>query len=84
MSSNFFHLSKCPILDLRWRSISCGPANTPLPSGTLPEGILRALTFRPLEPGEPADLVVLGENPLETVDAYPDVRAVVRAGRRVR
>ena len=53
-------------------------------AGLSPEGILRALTFRPLEPGEPADLVVLGQNPLETVDAYPDVRVVVRAGRRFR
>ena len=53
-------------------------------AGLSPEGILRALTFRPLEPGEPADLVVLGQNPLETVDAYPDVRVVIRAGRRFR
>jgi imidazolonepropionase-like amidohydrolase len=53
-------------------------------SGLSPEGILRALTFRPLEAGEPADLVVLGENPLETIDAYADIRMVVRAGRRVR
>lgn len=53
-------------------------------SGLAPEGILRALTFRPLEPGEPADLVVLGENPLETIDAYADVRMVLRMGRRIR
>jgi imidazolonepropionase-like amidohydrolase len=53
-------------------------------SGLTPEGILRALTFRPLEAGEPADLVVLGENALETIDAYADVRMVMRAGRRVR
>jgi imidazolonepropionase-like amidohydrolase len=53
-------------------------------AGLSPEGILRALTFRPLEAGEPADLVVLGENPLETIDAYADIRMVMRAGRRVR
>jgi imidazolonepropionase-like amidohydrolase len=53
-------------------------------SGLSPEGILRALTFRPLEAGERADLVVLGENALETIDAYADVRMVMRTGRRVR
>jgi imidazolonepropionase-like amidohydrolase len=53
-------------------------------AGLSPEGILRAVTFRPLEVGEPADLVVLGENPLETVDAYEDVRMVIRGGRPVR
>jgi len=53
-------------------------------AGLSPEGILRAITFRPLEVGEPGDLVVLGENPLETVDAYDDVRLVIRGGRPVR
>jgi imidazolonepropionase-like amidohydrolase len=53
-------------------------------AGLSPEGILRAVTFRPLDVGEPADLVVLGENPLETVDAYDDVRLVIRGGRPVR
>jgi imidazolonepropionase-like amidohydrolase len=53
-------------------------------AGLSPEGILRALTFRPLEPGEPASLIALGGNPLETVDAYEDVRLVLRSGRRLR
>ena len=53
-------------------------------AGLSPEGILRAVTFRPLDVGEPGDLVVLGENPLETVDAYDDVRLVIRGGRPVR
>jgi imidazolonepropionase-like amidohydrolase len=53
-------------------------------AGLSPEGILRAVTFRPLEKGEPADLVGLAESPLETVDAYAEVRLVIRAGRRFR
>jgi imidazolonepropionase-like amidohydrolase len=53
-------------------------------AGLSPEGILRALTFRPLEAGEPASLIALGGNPLETVDAYEDVRLVLRSGRRLR
>jgi imidazolonepropionase-like amidohydrolase len=53
-------------------------------AGLSPEGILRAVTFRPLEPGEPADLIALGSNPLETVDAYEEVRLVIRSGRQLR
>jgi imidazolonepropionase-like amidohydrolase len=53
-------------------------------AGLAPEGILRAVTFRPLDPGEPADLVALGQNPLETMDAYSEVLMVVRGGRRAR
>ena len=53
-------------------------------AGLSPEGILRALTFRPIEAGQPADLVALGDNPLQTADAYGEVRLVIRGGRRVR
>ena len=53
-------------------------------AGLSPERVLEALTFRPLAPGEPADLVGLGSNPLESVDALSEVRLVIRAGRRVR
>jgi len=53
-------------------------------AGLSPERILEAVTFRPLAPGEPGSLVVLGDNPLETVEAYADVRLVIRGGRRFR
>ena len=50
-------------------------------AGLSPGGVLEAMTFRPLEPGEPADLVALGANPLEDLDALDDVRLVIRGGR---
>jgi len=53
-------------------------------AGLSPENLLQALTYRPLAPGEPADLVVLGANPLENLGALGDVRMVVRGGRRMR
>jgi imidazolonepropionase-like amidohydrolase len=52
-------------------------------AGLRPEGVLAALTHRPLAPGEPADLVVLGGSPMETLSALADVQLVVRGGRRV-
>jgi imidazolonepropionase-like amidohydrolase len=51
-------------------------------SGLRPERVLEALTHRPLGHGEPADLVVLGGNPLENLAALGDVQLVVRGGRR--
>lgn len=48
------------------------------------EGILRAMTFRPLSRGEPADLVGLGRSPFDSLDALADVRLVFHGGRRVR
>ena len=42
------------------------------------------MTFRPLAPGEPADLVALAANPFEDLDALGAVRLVVRGGRVVR
>ena len=53
-------------------------------SGLRPEGVLEAMTFRPLASEEPADLIALGGNPLEDLGAFMDVRLVVRAGRVVR
>src|SRR5207248_6656584 len=53
-------------------------------AGLSPEGVLEALTFRPLEKGEPADLVALAANPFEDLDALGDIRLVVRAGRVAR
>jgi imidazolonepropionase-like amidohydrolase len=52
-------------------------------AGLSPGGVLEAMTFRPLDPGEPADLVALGANPLEDLDALGDVRLVIRSGRVV-
>jgi imidazolonepropionase-like amidohydrolase len=53
-------------------------------AGLSPERILEALSFRPLAGGEPADVVGLGANPLEDLDALGQVVLVIRAGRRVR
>ncbi|HEV8421431.1 MAG TPA: amidohydrolase family protein [Actinomycetota bacterium] len=71
--------------------------NGPIPSGIHPgeawhlhraglsaDQVLEALTFRPLAPGEPADLVALEANPLEDLAALDQPRLVIRAGRRVR
>jgi imidazolonepropionase-like amidohydrolase len=52
--------------------------------GMTPEQLLETVTFRPLAEGEPADAVVLGGNPLEDLNAYGNVRFVLRAGRRMR
>ena len=53
-------------------------------AGLSTEGVIEAMTFRPLEKDEPADLVALAANPFEDLDALGDVRLVVRAGRVVR
>ena len=53
-------------------------------AGLSTESVIEAMTFRPLEAGEPADLVALAANPFEDLDALGDVRLVVRAGRVVR
>jgi imidazolonepropionase-like amidohydrolase len=54
-----------------------------LRAGLGPEKVLEAMTFRPLLPGEPADLIAVGGNPLEHIEALGDVRLVMRGGRRV-
>jgi imidazolonepropionase-like amidohydrolase len=64
--------------------IHVGEAQHLARAGLSPHQVLAALTFRPLAPGEPADLVLLGGNPLEDLGALGDVRLVFRAGRRVR
>ncbi|HEY1331019.1 MAG TPA: amidohydrolase family protein [Actinomycetota bacterium] len=53
-------------------------------AGLTPEQVVEAMTFRPLEAGEPADLIVLGANPFEDLNALADLRAVIHAGRRYR
>jgi imidazolonepropionase-like amidohydrolase len=52
-------------------------------AGLSPEDLLDVLTFRPLDAGEPADVIVVGGNPLEDLNAFGGVKLVVRAGRRV-
>jgi imidazolonepropionase-like amidohydrolase len=49
-----------------------------------PEEVLTAMTASRLEPGAPADLIAVGADPLERVEALGDLRLVVRAGRVVR
>jgi imidazolonepropionase-like amidohydrolase len=48
-----------------------------------PEEVLIAMTAMRLEEGAAADLVALGRDPLERMEALGDVRLVVRAGRVV-
>ena len=48
------------------------------------EQVLAAMTFRPLAPGEPGDLLALGSNPLDDLNALADLRLVIRGGRRFR
>jgi imidazolonepropionase-like amidohydrolase len=48
-----------------------------------PEEVLDAMTAHRLEPGAPADLVALADDPLERVEALGGLRLVVRAGRVV-
>ena len=45
------------------------------------EEVLEALIRAPIEPGTPADLLVLGANPLDDLGAFEDQRAVIRGGR---
>jgi imidazolonepropionase-like amidohydrolase len=53
-------------------------------AGLSSEGLLEAMTYRPLAPGEPASLVVVGGNPLEDdLDCFLDLRLMVHAGRRL-
>lgn len=49
-------------------------------AGLSAEAILQALTIASLEPGAPADIIGLGANPLEDLQALGQVRLVVRAG----
>ena len=53
-------------------------------AGLTPQQLLETVTFRPLAEGELADVVVLGGNPLEDLNAYGSVKFVLRAGRRMR
>ncbi len=52
-------------------------------AGITGDALLAALARAPLVSGAPADLVVLGSDPLEGIEAFTDVRLVMRAGRIV-
>jgi imidazolonepropionase-like amidohydrolase len=52
-------------------------------AGLTPTQVLEAMTFRPLAPGEPGDLVALRGNPLADIGALDQLLMVIRAGRRV-
>jgi imidazolonepropionase-like amidohydrolase len=47
------------------------------------EEVLVSMTATRLEPGAPADLIALGEDPLQRMEALGDLRLVMRAGRVV-
>ncbi len=51
--------------------------------GMTNEEVLGAMVAGRLEAGGPADLIALGRNPLEELDALGDLRLVMRAGRVV-
>ena len=50
-------------------------------AGLTGDEIVLALTRAPIEPGAPADLILLGDDPLRDLAAFDDIRLVVRAGR---
>jgi imidazolonepropionase-like amidohydrolase len=52
-------------------------------AGLTHDEVLGALTRAPLDPGAPADLIVLASDPLVDLAAFDDIRLVVRAGRVV-
>jgi imidazolonepropionase-like amidohydrolase len=52
-------------------------------AGLSGDDLLQALTRAPLDPDAPADLIVLGSDPLDDPNAFADLRLVVRAGRVV-
>jgi imidazolonepropionase-like amidohydrolase len=49
-------------------------------AGLDPDGVLAALTRAPLEPGAPADLLVVAGDPLEDLRAFDHIVGVVRGG----
>jgi imidazolonepropionase-like amidohydrolase len=52
-------------------------------AGLSHEEILQALTRAPMEAGAPADLIALARSPLTLLEAFDQIRLVVRAGRVV-
>jgi imidazolonepropionase-like amidohydrolase len=52
-----------------------------LDAGLMHDEILRSLTRAPIEPGAPADLIVVDGDPLRDLGVLERIRLVVRAGR---
>ena len=52
-------------------------------SGLSPEDVLTAMMRAPLEPGAPADVIGVGRDPFEDLEALGELRLVMRAGRVV-
>ncbi|HSD48298.1 MAG TPA: amidohydrolase [Actinomycetota bacterium] len=52
-------------------------------AGLTAESILQAMARGPLQRNAPGDLLALGRNPFEELDAFAEVRLVVRGGRVV-
>ncbi len=52
-------------------------------AGLEPEAVLGAMARGPLRRGAPGDLIALGRNPLEELEAFEDLGLVVRGGRVV-
>jgi imidazolonepropionase-like amidohydrolase len=51
--------------------------------GLTPEEIVEAMARGPLQRNAPGDLLALGRNPFEELEAFEDLRLVVRGGRVV-
>ena len=47
------------------------------------EEVLEAMVRAPIQPGAPADLIVLRGSPLDDLTAFDEIRLVVRSGRIV-
>jgi imidazolonepropionase-like amidohydrolase len=54
-----------------------------LDAGLTHDEILHAVTRAPIEPGAPADLIVVGADPLTDLGAFERITTVMRAGRIV-
>jgi hypothetical protein len=52
-------------------------------AGMAIEQVLASLVRAPLEPGAPADLLVLGDSALGDLGAFDDIRLVVKGGAAV-
>jgi imidazolonepropionase-like amidohydrolase len=52
-------------------------------AGLSPEQVLTAMMRAPIEPGAPADLIGVGRDPFEDLEALGELRLVMRAGRIV-
>jgi imidazolonepropionase-like amidohydrolase len=52
-------------------------------AGLTPEAVLTAMMRAPIEPGAPADIIGVGRDPFEDLEALGELRLVMRGGRIV-